>query len=495
MDFPKLQKQYLAIEKKYDLYHIEIRGVNIWQYFRTELWNEIWNYLSGGTRNDPTRDSRQGETSIGKRAEIKIFLQKAGYALTHRNGSRIHPADVLFISFGRRFYADGVYVDKYIGELEGYFRGNSVMIELNRNFDLPLHPTPSQQEYYPELPAFGALLRTRLVLAFRKSLYRSVLEEVRRSFSEPLKEISDTFGYPMDVSAYCAEFAMQLLKIKGFKSCYRRLLKKISPKVILETIPNSRFSMIFNELAKEQGIPTIELQHAVPINNLIWNYADGCSPVRQFPDYEFGYSEYFNSHMHLPIPRQNIKAVGLPYLDRSLRLYPRHKTDPRTTILFISQGPVAKQLSRLAVEIRKSLDSRLYRIIYKLHPEESVVWRERIPWLHACADIEVIDDRTYDTYRCFAESDIQIGVHSTALLEGMAYSLDTYIYRTDGWEFMREIVDSGYATLITDEKDFIDKVTSTGIRNTTTKDNLWKRNAVGNMLHEIERISGVRGQK
>ena len=491
-DIIKRQKDYLAIEKKYDLYHIEIEGVNIWQFYRTELWNEIWVQKGSETKGDSTRDKR-GEINIGKYEEIKIFLKKAGYAFTHNNRKKIHPADVLFLTFGRKFLKNGVYIDKYTGELETCFRDNFVIIELNRNFLLPLIPTQSQKEYYLEPLGFMTLIKSRIEIAFKKSEYKNVLKNVEKFFYKPLSEIERTFDYQIDLTSFYKDMAMQILKLKRFKKSYRKLLKKVSPKVILETIPNSRHTMIINEIAKEMKIPTIDLQHAFPIHNLIWNYADECGEIRQFPDYEFGYSDYFNHFMHLPISPENIKTVGLPYLERSLLTYPKSKADNRVTILFISQTPIAKQLSKLAIDIREQLDIDRYRIIYKLHPAEASVWKDNLPWLYGRDDIDVIDDATYETYRCFAVSDIQIGVNSTAIFEGMAYELDTYIYKTIYWEVMSDAIDLGYATLITDCNDFIDKLRNRANVKRQSKEFFWKGNAIDNMLHEIELISGVKG--
>lgn len=490
-DVPNKQKDYFDIEKKYDLYHIAIDGVNIWQYFRTDLWYEI---LNDKMPKDPTRN-KQGETSISKREEIIIFLRKIGYILTHKNSKKVHAADVLFLNYGRKFYKNGVYIDKLSGELETCFHNNFVIIEFNRNYAMPLRPTQSQNEYYPELLGFLALLRTKIETFFNANEYKNARQEVEKYFTAPLEEFKRTYDWQIDPQSYIHDMAMQILKIKRLKDSYRRLLNKVTPKVIFETIPNSRPSMIINEIAKEMDIPTIELQHSFPIHNLIWNYADGCGEIRQFPDYEFGYSDYFNSFMHLPIPAENIKAVGLPYLEQCLAAYPKCKKDDRITILFISQGPHAKQLSKLAVEIRDRLDIDRYRIIYKLHPDETSVWKERLPWLCARNDIEVIDDRTYETYKCFAESDIQIGVNSTALFEGLAYNLDTYIYKATYWEVMSDVIKLGYATLITNSDDFISNLNHTTNAKKPLKEYLWKGNAIENMLCEIELISGVKGKK
>ena len=491
VDVSKLQKDYLNIEKKYDLYHIEVNGVNIWQYFRIDIWYEILLQKSG-TQGDTTRD-KHGETNIGKSGEIKIFLKKIGYILTHKNSKRIHAADVLFLNFGRKFLRNGVYIDKLTGQLETCFHDNFVIIEFSRNYAMSLRPTQSQNEYYPELLGFIALLRTKIETFFNVNEYKNARNEVEKHFTAPLEEFKRTYDWQIDLQSYFHDMAMQILKIKRLKKSYRRLLNKIHPKVILETLPNSRPFMIINEIAKEMNIPTIELQHAFPITNLIWIYAKDCGEIRQFPDYEFGYSDYFNSFMNLPIPAENIKAVGLPYLEQCLSAYPKCKKDNRVTILFISQGPHAKQLSKLAVEIREHLDIDQYRIIYKLHPDETLVWKERLPWLRERKDIEVIDNRTYETYRCFAESDIQIGVNSTALFEGMAYNLETYIFKATYWEVMSDVIKLGYATLITNCDDFLSNLNHTTNAKKPLKEFLWQGNALENMLREIELISGVKG--
>ena len=63
-------------------------------------------------------------------------------------------------------------------------------------------------------------------------------------------------------------------------------------------------------------------------------------------------------------------------------------------------------------------------------------------------EIEVISDPSVGIYRLFSESTTQIGVYSTAIFEGLAFGLKTYILDAPGKEYMQDLYQKGYAQLV-----------------------------------------------
>ena len=51
----------------------------------------------------------------------------------------------------------------------------------------------------------------------------------------------------------------------------------------------------------------------------------------------------------------------------------------------------------------------------KLHPGEYETWRKNYPWLEKNKKIRIIDSLEHNIYECFAMSDYQVGVSSTAI--------------------------------------------------------------------------------
>src|SRR5699024_9522570 len=118
----------------------------------------------------------------------------------------------------------------------------------------------------------------------------------------------------------------------------------------------------------------------------------------------------------------------------------------------ISQGNIGKHLSDVANMLSKEIDQNSFEIIYKLHPGEYDTWKDDYPWLLK-SNIKVIDNSLHDMHYYFSFANIQIGVNSTALFEGIAYNLPTFILKTSGYEIMNDLIESGYMKLVKNHSD------------------------------------------
>ena len=52
-----------------------------------------------------------------------------------------------------------------------------------------------------------------------------------------------------------------------------------------------------------------------------------------------------------------------------------------------------------------------------------------------------------------SESKIQIGVFSTALYEGVGLCCNTFLYNLNGLEYMKDLIDSGHAKVLSSDTD------------------------------------------
>ena len=62
-------------------------------------------------------------------------------------------------------------------------------------------------------------------------------------------------------------------------------------------------------------------------------------------------------------------------------------------------------------------------------------------------------DKSIDLYELFAASLWQLGVYSTAIYEGLAFSCHTYILNIPGAELVRPLIDNGMARLVNSAGD------------------------------------------
>ena len=115
-----------------------------------------------------------------------------------------------------------------------------------------------------------------------------------------------------------------------------------------------------------------------------------------------------------------------------------------------------KLLSEVALELSNAKEIS-YNIIFKLHSEERGKWREDYPWLVG-SDVQVIDTKKDILHKLLAESDIQIGVGSTALYEGLAFGLKTCLMDGPGIDYFDSLIKSGTAIMIDSAADFKRKI-------------------------------------
>ena len=262
------------------------------------------------------------------------------------------------------------------------------------------------------------------------------------------------------------------------------MLSQMKPKIVVEVVSYNSKCMVINEICKELGILTIELQHGwIGRDHVAYNYAPG-SVVKQFPDKIYLFGEYYKTKASFPISQDNLIITGFPYYERELQKYKeRRRKDTRYTILFLSQGSYAKSLPQLAVDLRKVTDENHVRILYKLHPIEYHNWQQTSPLLLE-KGIEVIGAKDMPLYECFANSDVQIGAYSTAIYEGLGFGLRTIIVEKNSGDFFRDLIDAGIIETFETVSDLIVKIKNHKPITYNTS-YFWKENALYNLEREL----------
>lgn len=471
-------KEFLEIEKKYDLYHLEVFGIQCWQYVRFKLWNhEICTEQFGLV----FAEAKQGKTEIALKVIGSLF-----YILFHPEKRKLHQADVCFIAHERRIKNQDCYECIYTDRLAKAYYPR--VISLEKTFKMKhMRPAKTKNLYYTDLISIKGNLECYLQMFLKSGRYKRVRQEVHRLFREPIDEIIRKFHLNTQAEEIEEWLIKATLEVQALRRFYAKILDKIQPKIIVEVVGYSKMCMVINELAKKRGIATAELQHGIMhSDHAAYHYADGCGLIPQFPQILFAFSDYWKRCADLPIKDAMIKVVGYPYFEQKLKQYPKSLKDGKKTILFISQGTIGKELSNLAAKIAKMLPLDKYHIIYKLHPEEFTYWRERYSCLLG-GEIEVAGSFECSIYEYFAVSDIQVGVYSTAIFEGLGFGLRTFIYRIGYARTMEELCRQGYADFVEDAAELVKLIGNETMQGEISPELFWKRNALENIKAEIDR--------
>ena len=422
--FDEIFRKLLDIEDKLKLFERTIDGVKFWEYVRQPLIVTIYELMAG-----------RGSSLIkGPSFLERIRFLIISFVRLWKNPIFTRKKDILFISSPRRILRkDGYWWDIYTDYLMEDLNLSYVAIEHNINLEHRNPPRTSNLWYFD-------FQNSLIYIAEKLGLFQVSLSDDERSLLRELKElIARSFDLNIDIE----KLTLRHLGYRRIRIPYFRfILKRTRPKAIVLLTSYGKEDLI--EPAKTLHIPVIELQHGV-ISQFHAGYSfPEKNQKTTFPDWLFTFGDYWSEGVDYTIDSRYVVSAGFPYLDEERRAFAN--LSKKKQILVISQWTIGEELSKFIAELSKvkNLD---YDIVYKLHPMECRGWKEKYPWL-VDTNIEVIHDSKTSLYKMFAESEIQIGVYSTAVFEGLAFGLKTYIIELPDADYPKQLVEEGVAVKV-----------------------------------------------
>jgi len=433
-----LIEEFERFEEECSLFDVKIDNVPVWERVRKGVFDEIKQQSGAG----------QAYTSVDLDVNDQIEGAKLwAKNLFYRNPYLAPESDFLFVGHPRRKeQPDGYWWDLYCDPLHEHCSLDSVHFEMPYLLD---HRSPAKTDslrYLEFIHYSGTILRKLGLCNFalstdERSRVEDIEMEVRRRF---------------DTEVSLADRILRHLQNRRCRlGLYKRLLGRVDPAVAVVVV--SYGNHLFVEACKQEGVPVVEVQHGV-IHPYHLGYSfPGDRTKTVFPDYLLTWGEFWSDNMELPIPDERVIPVGYPHFEQSKNQYENFES--RNQIIFISQGSIGKQLSKFALNVDRhsAID---HDVVYKLHPKEYDHWQEKYPWL-VDADFEVIDSSEPPLYELFAESHAQVGVYSTAIYEGLAFDLDTYIYDCSESDVMDPLIREGSAKLVSSADELTPNVGET----------------------------------
>lgn len=283
--------------------------------------------------------------------------------------------------------------------------------------------------------------------------------EAETSVREEAAFIASAFRSDMEVGLEAERVFRCIVNALELSSCLipymRRMLRRWRTKCVVESVHYGIFNMLLTSAAHAEGIPVIELQHGeIHQAHTAYNLPVGNSVYT--PDYFLSWSGFWLGNAS-NFPATASVHTGYPFFDYNLTRYPRTAGAPVTEILFISQGTIGAELSKVAVRLARGLPKGDYRIRYKLHPSETKSWKTIYPWLAETPEIEVVTNVDRNIYACLQTADVAVGVYSTAVVEASAWGVRSLsLTFLPGAEVMRPFVDNGYVEPVGDERTLTD---------------------------------------
>lgn len=427
-----MHKKFREIEDEFRPYDKKIYGFPFWDCMRVDLFLEILY----ATDTIGVAHRRVVEANYAKL--IKKGLKKL------KNSALNNPFikskfDYIFMGVRqhrRKIGPDGECWDIYCDPVINYIgRERCLLIE-----PPSVSPICNGRKVHTKNIACTDYMGVFKMLNIMKRIKPAHINGVTETYINAIQEsICTTFGISIDlkkrVKSCFSNFQVAFINFKTLFSVKR-------PKAVFVICSYGKEALIAS--CKALSIPTIEIQHGM-INPYHLGYSFP-PPTKKtlFPDYFLSFGKIWENGVAMPINPQKIFPLGFPYIDgyrQKAKRIPKNKQ-----IVFISQATIGKPLVEFAVQLSKAVSDD-YKIIYKLHPGEFADWEKEYPSL-VKSNIEILTEGQSNLYDILAQSEIQIGVYSTALYEGLMMNCKTFIVDLYGAESMRPLIQKGIAHLV-----------------------------------------------
>jgi len=453
-----------SLEEKYDLNHMKIQGVYVWQLVR------VYVYLEISKKIGVLGLAQQGKLTL--KDKIFSFLPFIKNSVFSNPLSGNYHKDILIFDHPRRVIHEGEYKDIYSYFLiDDLIDTDSINTECNYEvIESPyLNKHYSKKENYIKYSdriLIGSYIQKKLINLEFKSFEMDKISNLQR-------KIVSNFNIEINLFDIIKN---HILDFKYYYKKYDELFKKRTPKYVFVVVAYENQAMI--AAAKDNKVEVIELQHGtISKYHLGYNFPNPKDKnLKYFPDKILSFGEYWKTIANYPIDKKNIISFGFPYLDDTCKSYINNAKN-KNQILFISQGVIGKYLSNFACELVEKLEkngkygknreeennknNEKYNIIYKLHSGEYSNWENNYKNLKKANELSnftVVDNSSTPLYEFLSDSEYQVGVSSTAIYEGLLFNCKTFLVDLPGVENMNTLIDKNYVKKIKDTDEFIDSI-------------------------------------
>ncbi len=479
--FSEVHDEFIRFEEETGLWDLCAGGKRYWHQVRYHVFGELVMALG-------LMGPRQGSW-LDK--PLSSWLKpRPGHwrqALSRCRWGDLEQADLLVFNHARHMWNGREWVCSYTHPLLEGLSGSRWTIE-DRYLGQHYHPMRGDRLKYLDLKLAIAYARAALRLGIGGVL---LSRTERRGIQDWTSELGRRFGGSPTPEKMQSPVRIAVSQIAGLGEIYEWLLDRVRPCAVLQVVHYSYRTLTVTPLAKQRGIPVVELQHGLigPVH-LAYNFASGRQP-ESFPDYLLTFGQWWRDITPgLPLPPERTPAVGFAWLDQHRRTAVDREAGKPRVVLFISQLSIGESLSRLAADAANLLKGSDFKLLYRLHSAEINIWQKQYPWLLS-APIEVLDKPTV-IYDDLVRADAQVGVYSTAVFEGVAFGLPTFIATLPGYESSQPLVDCGAAVAFDQADELVHKLREATPPPPEIQHSIWKPNAKQNFNVFIENLLACR---
>lgn len=431
-------RKFWALETKYNLLDLQVRGVKVWQYRRNILYFDISQKMGMFSEHtSPAVPSKGGKENrlINSLWTLNPLLDK-------------EPRDVLVFPHPRKVDLGQGRVDIYTKYLVDEFKEQGVNYQaIERTFDNRLCSQEGQPRRHLEI--------VEILLAWQQKFRKLTLNTGEQRLIETInKDLNESFGIKIDLAK---NFTYAISRFQITYGIMKRIFENKKPKKIFIVV-NYGWMAPVTKAAKDLGIEVIELQHGnFSEYHLGYSFPGVTKQLEYFPDQVWVWNDFWKGMCQLPIPSEKISTYSFKHFDHQRRKFDGVKKI-ENQIVVISQAAIGHKMADV---ILKNIDRlKDYTIKYKLHPGEYGTWQNNpsLNKLKEYSNVQVIADNKTPLYQFLAESKYLIGVYSTAVFEGLDFGCLLILLNLPGIEYMKNLIKQGKASFVGDDEWIADVI-------------------------------------
>lgn len=461
-----LTEMFLNFEEERQLFSRSIHNIKYWQMIRFELFEEV-------QKEKLNHGDHHPDLQKNKKASVKSALQLLKNSVGYSNNWSTIKGKILLSAACRKRSCQSELLLKM-------YKGDMVFLDRPYNFGHLLR----NEKYDFVYPDLIELIRGGAIVFSNRLPF--IKKRVREEIRDWVADLNNTFQTSIDLDFICGRVTYSIVSFIILNRYFYKHLKKNKPRLILITPYYENFNLALIHTAKRMGIKTVELQHGyISKDHLAYNYKTLHNEY--LPDAFIMFGEYWRDAILFP-DKKRIYIGGSIELEQELKLQKKDESQEPDNQVFmvVSQAAYADVLYPFAVELADLLEKqgRPYKIIYKLHPSEGISWKELHPDYQDSRIVFSCDN----IYNVINEASVQIGINSTAIFEGAAFGLKTFIidckYLKEG--DMSQFCDKGFASLVSSAKDVVCGLDTDN--NPLDTDYIWGKNASDQVRQIIKKL-------
>jgi len=462
------------IEEKTNIYDIEIAGIKIWFFIRVYFYLEVVNLLRKEFhKKSPSKKNiftpLLSSISLLKRGVVFLIRAVSGAVrfLKRKNSNivfLIDPSD--YRDKGKSLIERHIFFNSFYN----YFKNDSSFIELLTPQSFSLRNLPISEDII--------FIDFAFVVGFIRSLRYLFLPKKIGNWNEFLNDIRE-----ISIKGIQPEWIEKEI-LKLIKRNYKKVLleinvadvvlKKIKPKLIIETRSYNGEVLAFNYIAKKSNIKVIEFQHGIITESHIGYtyFVPKKSAFLPLPDKVFLFGDIFVDFILKrgnAFKKENLIVSGFPKINkyRSIGESEREniKSEVRSkfgignedfVVTFTTQPSYRNEFIFFLKSILPFIPQSV-KFFVKLHPRE-ISNRLTYETIAEKGKIFVITDEDADLYQVLFASDAHSTISSTVFIEAMALGIPNIIIGLFGAESVSEIDIQNCILFAKSPEDFVENL-------------------------------------